>query len=158
MPGVAAVEVRRGDGDRELDGLVAPVDVGAGQGGQDPLADLDGTRQVTGVAQAPDHGDGRLDPDQASALGVDERLERDDRVVEVALALQGSGDQEVGKKITATVRGDELYSRSLTLPLVLLGLGLPLCFFPFAWLRGKLRDRSATRSSGGPAPDLRPPG
>ncbi|KAA1419151.1 hypothetical protein F0U44_11915 [Nocardioides humilatus] len=57
--------------------------------------------------------------------------------------IQGSGDQEVGKKITATVRGDELYSRSLSLPLILLGLGLPLCFFPFAWLRNRLRKRSA---------------
>lgn len=53
--------------------------------------------------------------------------------------IQGSGDQEVGETITATRRGDELYSRSLTLPLVLLGLGLPLCFFPVAWLRGRLK-------------------
>lgn len=64
--------------------------------------------------------------------------------------IQGSGDQEVGKTITATVRGDELYSRSLTLPLVLLGLGLPLCFFPFAWLRGRFRGvRDARRTGDG---------
>lgn len=58
-------------------------------------------------------------------------------------SIQGSGDDEVGKTITATVRGDELYSRSLGLPLILLGLGLPLCFFPFAWLRSRLKRRSS---------------
>ena len=56
--------------------------------------------------------------------------------------IQGSGDDEVGRTITATVRGDELYSRSLGLPLILLGLGLPLMFFPFAWLRGRLKRTS----------------
>lgn len=59
--------------------------------------------------------------------------------VEHTGAIEGSGDQEVGDTITATVRGDKLYSRSLALPLILLGLGLPLCFFPFAWVRSKLR-------------------
>lgn len=53
--------------------------------------------------------------------------------------IQGSGDQEVGERVTATVRGDELYSRSLSLPLVLLGLGLPLCALPFAWVRRRIR-------------------
>ena len=52
--------------------------------------------------------------------------------------IQGSGDQEVGETVTATLRGDELYSRSLTLPLVLLGLGLPLCAFPVLWLKNRL--------------------
>ncbi len=56
--------------------------------------------------------------------------------------IQGSGDQEVGETITATKRGDDLYSRSLTLPLILLGLGLPMLFFPLAWLKRRL-----TRSS-----------
>ena len=37
------------------------------------------------------------------------------------------------------MRGDELYSRSLGLPLVLLGLGLPLCVLPFTWVRRRLR-------------------
>lgn len=55
--------------------------------------------------------------------------------------IQGSGDQEVGERITATVRGDELYSRSLSLPLILLGLGLPSCALPFTWLRRRLRRR-----------------
>ena len=58
--------------------------------------------------------------------------------------IQGSGDQEVGETVTATLRGDELYSRSLTLPLVLLGLGLPLLLVPFAWLRGRLKRRSSS--------------
>lgn len=52
--------------------------------------------------------------------------------------IQGSGDHEVGETITATVRDGQLYSRSLTLPLVLLGLGLPICFFPYAWARDRL--------------------
>ncbi len=55
--------------------------------------------------------------------------------------IQGSGDQEVGKTVTATLRGDELYSRSLTLPLILLGLGLPLLFFPVIWLKQLLAGR-----------------
>jgi len=62
--------------------------------------------------------------------------------------IQGSGDQEVGKTVTATLRGDELYSRSLTLPLVLLGLGLPLCFFPFMWLKRRLTGRSGASPEG----------
>ena len=49
--------------------------------------------------------------------------------------IQGSGDQEVGETVTATLRGHELYSRSLTLPLILLGLGLPLLLFPFLWIK-----------------------
>jgi len=61
--------------------------------------------------------------------------------VERTGAIQGSGDQEVGETVTATLRGDELYSRSLTLPLVLLGLGLPLCALPFLWLKRKLAGR-----------------
>ena len=66
--------------------------------------------------------------------------------VEKTGPIQGSGDQEVGETVTATLRGDELYSRSLTLPLILLGLGLPLCFFPIAWLKGRL---SKSRAGGG---------
>ena len=57
--------------------------------------------------------------------------------------IQGSGDHEVGETVSATLRGDELYSRSLTLPLVLLGLGLPLLFFPVMWAR-----RVLTRGGG----------
>ena len=57
--------------------------------------------------------------------------------------IQGSGDQEVGETVTATLRGDELYSRSLTLPLVLLGLGLPLLFFPIMWIKRLLAGRES---------------
>ena len=53
--------------------------------------------------------------------------------------IQGSGEQEVGETVTATLRGDELYSRSLVLPLVLIGLGLPFCWFPYAWARDRWR-------------------
>jgi hypothetical protein len=56
--------------------------------------------------------------------------------------IQGSGDHEVGETVSATLRGDELYSRSLTLPLVLLGLGLPLLVLPFLWVRRAVSRRS----------------
>ena len=62
--------------------------------------------------------------------------------------IQGSGDDEVGETVTATLRGDELYSRSLTLPLILLGLGLPLLAFPFLWLKHLLAGRGGR--PGGP--------
>ena len=64
--------------------------------------------------------------------------------------IQASGDHEVGETVSATLRDGELYSRSLTLPLILLGLGLPLCYFPFAWARRLLSRRSA--------PDVQPGG
>jgi hypothetical protein len=60
--------------------------------------------------------------------------------------IQGSGDNEVGETITATVRGDELYSRSLSLPLILLGLGLPCCLLPYLWARGKVQDWKKARA------------
>lgn len=55
--------------------------------------------------------------------------------------IQGSGENEIGETVTATLRGDELYSRSLGLPLILLGLGLPLCALPFFWVRRKVAGR-----------------
>ncbi|NYI43007.1 hypothetical protein BJ993_000087 [Nocardioides aromaticivorans] len=58
--------------------------------------------------------------------------------------IQGSGDQEVGRTVDATLRDGELYSRSLTLPLVLLGLGLPLLVLPFTWVRRRLRGARTT--------------
>lgn len=62
--------------------------------------------------------------------------------VEQTGPIQGSGDQEVGETVGATLRDGELYSRSLTLPLVLLGLGLPLLVLPATWVRRRLsRDR-----------------
>ncbi len=57
--------------------------------------------------------------------------------------IQGSGDHEVGETIEATLRGDELYSRSLTLPVTLLVLGVPMLFIPFAFVRRRLRARAA---------------
>lgn len=58
--------------------------------------------------------------------------------------IQASGDQEVGETVEATLRDGELYSRSLTLPLVLIGLGLPFCAFPVLWARSKLRRTPET--------------
>lgn len=57
--------------------------------------------------------------------------------------IQASGDHEVGETVTATLRDGELYSRSLGLPLLLVGLGLPFCFFPYAMVRKKVRDARA---------------
>jgi hypothetical protein len=62
--------------------------------------------------------------------------------------IQASGEQEVGETITATVRGGELYSTSLALPLILLGLGLPLCYFPYAWVRSRLAGPRQPRQNG----------
>lgn len=55
--------------------------------------------------------------------------------------IHGSGDNEVGETVSATLRDGELYSRSLALPLLLIGLGLPFCYFPYAWVRNKLAPR-----------------
>lgn len=60
--------------------------------------------------------------------------------------IQASGDQEVGETVSATLRDGELYSRSLSLPLVLLGLGLPLLLMPIAMVRKKLRDLRGRRA------------
>ena len=62
--------------------------------------------------------------------------------------IHASGDQEVGKTITATERDGELYSRSLALPLILLGLGLPFSYFPFAWVRRRFRSGKADDAVG----------
>ncbi|KAA1425881.1 hypothetical protein [Nocardioides antri] len=64
--------------------------------------------------------------------------------VEKTGPIQGSGSQEVGETVTATKRGDELYSRSLSLPLVLLGLGLVMMVFPVLWLKSRLTTRSSS--------------
>jgi len=40
------------------------------------------------------------------------------------------GASDVGKTVAATVRSDTAYSRSLVLPIVLIGLGLPFLLIP----------------------------
>ena len=42
----------------------------------------------------------------------------------------GNGESDVGKTVDATVHGDTAYSRSLGLPLLLIGLGLPFLLVP----------------------------
>jgi hypothetical protein len=68
--------------------------------------------------------------------------------VEMTGPIHASGDQEVGKTITATVRDGELYSRSLALPLILIGLGLPFCYFPYAWVRRRIGSREVEDAVG----------
>jgi len=59
--------------------------------------------------------------------------------VETTGPIHASGEHEVGETITATERNGELYSRSVGLPLLLIGLGLPFCYFPYAWVRRRIK-------------------
>ncbi|MBA2282292.1 MAG: hypothetical protein H0W25_13840 [Acidimicrobiia bacterium] len=55
----------------------------------------------------------------------------------------GNGESDAGRTVTATVRGDTAYSRSLGLPILLLALGLPFLAFPVLALRHRLATRRA---------------
>lgn len=61
--------------------------------------------------------------------------------VEKTGPIEASGDNEVGKTVIATEKDGVLYSRSLGLPLILIGLGLPFSFLTFKWLQSKLRRK-----------------
>jgi hypothetical protein len=58
----------------------------------------------------------------------------------------GNGESDVGTTVSATVRGDTAYSRSLGLPILLLALGLPFVALPFLAIRSR---RTVTRQRGG---------
>lgn len=58
--------------------------------------------------------------------------------------LNNAGNLEAGDTVTATLRGDELYGRSLVLPLILIGLGLPMLLLPYAWVRRRIRGDRRT--------------
>src|SRR4029079_2996734 len=62
--------------------------------GEHPLADLDRLPEVTGLAVAAAQRDGGLDPEHAALPGRDQWLELEDGVVDAALALEGSGEDE----------------------------------------------------------------
>ena len=53
----------------------------------------------------------------------------------------GNGEADVGKKVDATVRGDTAFSRSLALPLLLIGLGAPFLLVPVFAIRHRLEHR-----------------
>jgi hypothetical protein len=53
----------------------------------------------------------------------------------------GNGEPDVGKTVSATVRGDTAYSRSLVLPIVLLVLGLPFLAFPVLAIKHQIKAR-----------------
>lgn len=53
----------------------------------------------------------------------------------------GNGESDVGKTVSATVRGDTAYSRSLVLPLLLIGLGLPFLLIPAFAIKHRLKNR-----------------
>lgn len=57
----------------------------------------------------------------------------------------GNGSPDVGKTVGATVRGDTAYSRSLVLPVILIGLGLPFLVPVVLGLRRRPAARSADR-------------
>ena len=61
--------------------------------------------------------------------------------------LGGNGDSDVGKTVDATVRGDSAYSRSLVLPLVLIGLGLPFLVLLVTSVRRRLAARGASEQA-----------
>lgn len=60
----------------------------------------------------------------------------------------GDGHDSIGDTVDVTVRGDTAYSRSLGLPLLLLGLGLPFLALVGFSLRDVVRQRRAGGRSG----------
>lgn len=60
--------------------------------------------------------------------------------------LEGSDGSHVGETIHATVRGDTAYSTSLTLPFLLIGLGLPFALLGVRmWIvQGRPQEITAT--------------
>ena len=65
--------------------------------------------------------------------------------------IENSGDFEVGKTVTVTVRGGTAYSRSLRLPFVLLGLGAIFLIVPIRWAGGLVRAVRGARPASGAA-------
>ncbi len=70
----------------------------------------------------------------------------------------GNGQSDVGKTVDATVRGDTAYSRSIGLPLLLIGLGLPFLLLPGLairrWIAARRTNHRAAASTRGLAPGL----
>jgi hypothetical protein len=60
--------------------------------------------------------------------------------------IEGSGSDDVGHTISATVRGDTAYSRSLALPLLLIGLGLPFLVLSIRYVRTAVKRTKARRA------------
>ena len=65
-----------------------------------------------------------------------------DRTV-VGVFVGGNGESDVGKTVSATVRGGTAYSRSLGLPLLLIALGLPFLLLPAAAIRRRVTGTRA---------------
>ncbi len=74
--------------------------------GEHALADLDRLAEVAGLAVAAAQRDGGLDPEHAALAGAHERLELEDRVVDVALTLQRAGDDEATAEDELVLRRD----------------------------------------------------
>ena len=122
--GVAALEVRRGDGDRELDGLVAGVEPGLLDAGHHALAALDGAAQVAGLAVDAAQRDAGLDLRHPVGRPVlDQRLELEDRVVLAVGGLQRPGVEQP-RALTQAERagGRQAFESRREVPLGVLGL------------------------------------
>ncbi|HSF87712.1 MAG TPA: hypothetical protein VLG28_18880 [Acidimicrobiia bacterium] len=52
----------------------------------------------------------------------------------------GKGESDVGKTVAATARGDTAYSRSLGLPILLIGMGLPFLLLPAAQIKRRISE------------------
>jgi hypothetical protein len=59
----------------------------------------------------------------------------------------GNGASDVGETVSATVRGDTAYSRSLVLPIVLIVLGLPFLIPVIVAIRGRIRKGDAPEAA-----------
>ena len=68
----------------------------------------------------------------------------------VGVFVGGNGESDVGKTVSATVRGDTAYSRSLGLPVLLIVLGLPFLALPVLAIRGR-RGGSGAGAREGPS-------
>jgi hypothetical protein len=60
--------------------------------------------------------------------------------------IENADDPFPGETIEVTVHGDTAYTRSLTLPVILIGLGLPFLITPIKWARAALRRRQDRRT------------
>jgi hypothetical protein len=59
----------------------------------------------------------------------------------------GNGESDVGNTVDATVHGDTAYSRSLGLPLLLIGLGLPFLLVPAFAIKRRVANRRRNDSA-----------
>jgi hypothetical protein len=99
-----------------------------------------GTRALATVAECETTGAGRYETTHCSGSWVIGGSLLDGGHVVVG-SVNGAGQSDVGKTIDVTLRGDEAYTRGLTLPLLLIGLGLIPAATALLLVRALLRPR-----------------